>query len=417
MVEADLVACDAISGAVVLATCNRFEVYVDVSRPGGTTDGTPSADPVDDLSGDGSALAREHASAEVARVVAASTGIDPDVARAALTVRTGDAVPHHLFSVAAGLDSMVVGEREIAGQVKRALEASRSGGTTTSALERLFQAASRTSKRVTNETALGAAGRSLVALGLDLASDDLPPWRQVRTVLIGTGSYAGASFAALHQRGAEDVRVFSRSGRAAAFAEQRGAVAVDDLLAALEDADLVVACSGGGRQGEGGGRTGGVAVQPALDAAAVLAARAQAARAVGDDAPTRPLVVLDLALTRDVAPQVGAVDGVLLYDLAFLQAHSPQLGSAVVAEASRIVEHATRHYVDGEGFRTADEVVVALVDAADREIAALVEQRVATARAAGVEVDVEEVELQARRQVRARLHRDILAVRSEAAAR
>ncbi|MFC8734438.1 glutamyl-tRNA reductase [Luteimicrobium sp. NPDC057192] len=401
VVESDLVRCDPISGAVVLATCNRFEVYVDVVEQ---ADGGPV-----------NGLARHHAAREVARVVASSSTLSPDEAHAALTVRAGEDVARHLFSVASGLDSMVVGERQIAGQVKRALEASRPAGTTTAPLERLFQAAARASKRVSNETALSAAGRSLVSLGLDLAGADLPPWEQVRTLLVGTGSYAGASFAALRARGVRDVRVFSRSGRADAFVASHAADGVDvrpadDLLVELEDVDLVVACSGGGRVGDPT-----ASLRPALDAAHVLGARARAAKAAGDDATTRPLVVLDLALTRDVAPQVADVDGVLLYDLAALQARAPHVSGAAVAEAAAIVDHAAEHFLQGEGYRASDASVVELVRAADAEIADLVEQRLAAARAEGVDVDPEEVELAARREVRARLHRDILALRSAAA--
>jgi glutamyl-tRNA reductase len=400
VVESDLVRCAPISGAVVLATCNRFEVYVDVADAAG--------------GGPVNGLAREHAAREVARVVAASSALSPDEAHAALTVRADEDVARHLFAVASGLDSMVVGERQIAGQVKRALEASRPAGTTTAPLERLFQAAARASKRVSNETALSAAGRSLVSLGLDLAGADLPPWEQVRTLLVGTGSYAGASFAALRARGVTDVRVFSRSGRADAFVASHDADGVDvrpadDLLVELEDVDLVVACSGGGRVGDPT-----ASLRPALDAAQVLGARARAAKAAGDDATTRPLVVLDLALTRDVAPQVADVDGVLLYDLAALQARAPHVSGAAVAEAAAIVDHAAEHFLQGEGYRASDASVVELVRAADAEIAGLVEERLAAARAEGVEVDAEEVELAARREVRARLHRDILALRSTA---
>jgi glutamyl-tRNA reductase len=402
VVESDLVRCAPISGAVVLATCNRFEVYVDVVEQ---ADGAPV-----------NGLAREHAAREVARVVASSSALTPEEAHAALAVRSGEDVARHLFSVASGLDSMVVGERQIAGQVKRALEASRPAGTTTAPLERLFQAAARASKRVSNETALSAAGRSLVSLGLDLAGADLPPWSQVRTLLVGTGSYAGASFAALRARGVTDVRVFSRSGRADAFVASHAADgrqeglevrAVEDLLVELEDVDLVVACSGGGRVVDPT-----ASLRPALDAAQVLGARARAAKAAGDDATTRPLVVLDLALTRDVAPQVADVDGVLLYDLAALQARAPHVSGAAVAEAAAIVDHAAEHFLQGEGYRASDARVVELVRAADAEIADLVERRLAVARAEGVEVDPEEVELAARREVRARLHRDIVALRS-----
>ncbi|MFJ4109756.1 glutamyl-tRNA reductase [Oerskovia enterophila] len=421
--------CEAITGAVVVATCNRFEVYLDVDSPV-----------------DGRGV--QHASHEVARLVAAASGVAEDVAVGAFSTRTGPDVAAHLFEVAAGLDSMVVGEREIAGQVKRALEEAREGGATSSTLELLFQTASRTSKKISNETTLGGNGRSVVSLGLDLASAELPPWRQVRTVLIGTGSYAGASLAALRARGCEDVRVYSGSGRAEQFAADRGAVAVTDLVAALEDADLVVSCSGargrvvadaGGREAGRGGpgagagaprgtgpgadgdavRAEGDALGHVLDAAALVRARSRAAEAAGDEAPHRPMVVLDLALHRDVDPRVADVDGVLLYDLASLKAHSPALGSLVVGQARRIVDRATRDFEETRLGRAADTAVMELLDDADRRIAAEVAERVAERRAAGTEVDDAETEAltrSVRRRVHADLHDAIVAARSSALA-
>nr|WP_246857731.1 glutamyl-tRNA reductase [Oerskovia sp. KBS0722] len=463
--RAAVATCEAITGAVVVSTCNRFEVYLDVESP---VDG----------------WGVQHASREVARLVAAASGVAEDVAVHAFSTRTGPDVAAHLFEVAAGLDSMVVGEREIAGQVKRALEEAREGGVTSSTLELLFQTASRTSKKISNETTLGGNGRSVVSLGLDLASAELPPWRQVRAVLIGTGSYAGASLAALRARGCDDVRVYSGSGRAEQFAADRGVVAVTDLVEALEDADLVVSCSGargralaGGararaRAGAGAGAAGGAptvtgvgaegdvlvadgdvlvaegdrnladgdaltaegddapadgdffvgggdALGHVLDAAAVVRARSRAAEAAGDEAPHRPMVVLDLALHRDVDPRVADLDGVLLYDLASLKAHSPALGSLVVGQARTIVERATQDFEETRLGRAADTAVVALLDDADRRIAAEVAERVAERRAAGGEVDDADTEALARsvrRRVHAELHDAIVAARASALA-
>lgn len=456
--RAAVATCEAITGAVVVSTCNRFEVYLDVESP---VDG----------------WGVQHASREVARLVAAASGVTEDVAVRAFSTRTGPDVAAHLFEVAAGLDSMVVGEREIAGQVKRALEEAREGGVTSSTLELLFQTASRTSKKISNETTLGGNGRSVVSLGLDLASAELPPWRQVRAVLIGTGSYAGASLAALRARGCDDVRVYSGSGRAEQFAADRGVVAVTDLVEALEDADLVVSCSGArgralaggavagaalvraaagaagvptvtgvGAEGDGtlaegdgnladgdgtladGDGTpadgdffvgGGDALGHVLDAAAVVRARSRAAEAAGDEAPHRPMVVLDLALHRDVDPRVADLDGVLLYDLASLKAHSPALGSLVVGQARTIVDRATQDFEETRLGRAADTAVVALLDDADRRIAAEVAERVAERRAAGGEVDDADTEALARsvrRRVHAELHDAIVAARASALA-
>ena len=438
--RAAVATCEAITGAVVVSTCNRFEVYLDVESP---VDG----------------WGVQHASREVARLVAAASGVAEDVAVRAFSTRTGPDVAAHLFEVAAGLDSMVVGEREIAGQVKRALEEAREGGVTSSTLELLFQTASRTSKKISNETTLGGNGRSVVSLGLDLASAELPPWRQVRAVLIGTGSYAGASLAALRARGCDDVRVYSGSGRAEQFAADRGVAAVTDLVAALEDADLVVSCSGARGRALAGGAVaararvnagagaegdqrladgdaltaegddapvdgdffvgGGDALGHVLDAAAVVRARSRAAEAAGDEAPHRPMVVLDLALHRDVDPRVADLDGVLLYDLASLKAHSPALGSLVVGQARTIVDRATQDFEETRLGRAADTAVVALLDDADRRIAAEVAERVAERRAAGGEVDDADTEALARsvrRRVHAELHDAIVAARASALA-
>ena len=304
---------EGVRGVVVLATCNRFEVYTDATA----ADGTPGV-PLDAV--------RDR----VAEVVAQAAGLRPEFVRTALTPRSDADAARHLLEVASGLDSMVVGEREIAGQVRRSVGAARAHGTTTSALERLFGHASRVSRRVEVETGLGAVGRSIVGVGLDLAGEHLGPWDQTRTILIGTGSYAGASLAALQARGCTDVRVHSRSGRAATFAQARGVAAVAEggLVDALADADLVVSCSG---------RIGTV-----LDAAAVRSARERATedaelRAHEPDPSVRPLVVLDLALQRDVEADVADVDGVLLFDLATIRAHAPAAGSEPVRRAHEIV--------------------------------------------------------------------------------
>lgn len=397
-------ACDVITGAVVLATCNRFELYLDVDAP---LDGTGV----------------QHATEHVARMVADASGVAVDEALASFRTRAGTEVAEHLFAVASGLDSMVVGEREIAGQVKRALETAHADGVTSSTLELLFQTASRTSKKVSTQTTLGGAGRSVVALGLDLAGAELPPWHQVRAVLIGTGSYAGASLAALRALGCDDVRVYSQSGRAEEFAAARGVEAVTDLVAALEDADLVVSCSGarGRALAAGAARPGAErreqAIEHVLDAAAVVRARERAAVRAGDEPEARPTVVLDLALHRDVDPRVADVEGVLLYDLATLAAHSPSIASDLVAQARAIVDDATRAFEETRLGRAADTAVVALLADAERRIALEVADVVALREADGETVEpdeAEEIARDVRRRVHADLHRAIVAARAEA---
>ncbi|GAB4086935.1 hypothetical protein GCM10028784_35650 [Myceligenerans cantabricum] len=418
--------CRPVEGSVVISTCNRFELYLDVDAP---------------LDGD----TVRHATRHVAELVAGESGVTTQAAVDAFTVRTGPEVTEHLFEVAAGLDSMVVGEREIAGQVKRSLAVAREQETTSKTLELLFQTASRTSKRVGTDTALGGAGRSVVSLALDLAEGELPRWDSARAVLIGTGSYAGASVAALRARGCADIRVYSQSGRSEAFAGSHGVDAVDDLVEALADADVVVSCSGARGRGRYPGTTAAVA-EPArdgaaapesraddrpaaeaslghvLDAAAVVRARERAADRAGDEPEPSPLVILDLALHRDVDPQVADVEGVLLYDLASLKAHAPAVARDVVGQAQRIVDVAVRAFEDTRLGREADAAVIALLDEAEKQVRAQVDgvvARLATERSLAGEPgptpdDVDDIARGIRRHVHAELHPKIVEVRAAA---
>ncbi|MEU4384697.1 glutamyl-tRNA reductase [Promicromonospora sp. NPDC023805] len=425
--------CGPVAGAVVISTCNRFELYLDVDAP---------------LSGD----SVRHATRHVAELVARSSGVTGDVAARSFTVRTGPEVTEHLFAVAAGLDAMVVGEREIAGQVKRSLAEAREQETTSKTLELLFQTASRTSKRVGTDTELGAAGRSVVALALDLAERELPPWDGTRAVLIGTGSYAGASVAALRARGCDDIRVYSQSGRAETFAESHGVQPVDSLVEALADADLVVSCSGArGRaaaaQAESqderlsamvAGNLGGSTALPGLvtengpeaslghvlDAAALVRARERAADRAGDEPEPRPLVILDLALHRDVDPSVADVEGVLLFDLATLKAHAPAVAHDVVAQAQRIVDTAARRFEETRLGREADAAVIALLDEAEVRVVAeiadsvarLTDELAAHGEPTPDEADVDVIAREVRKRVHAELHDKIVDVRAKATA-
>lgn len=355
-------------GALVLATCNRFEVYLEL-RPG--------QDP-------------RAVIAATTSVIAAASGLTARDIAASLKVLRGREVPAHLFSVTAGLDSMVVGEREISGQVRRALSSARSDGTTSSGLERLFQTAARASRDVGARTGLGAAGRSVVGVALDLAEPDLPTWTRTRVVLIGTGSYAGASVAALHRRGCRAIHVFSPSGRAPGFARDRGAEAIPDdgLEEALTSADLVVACSGA---------VGGV-----VDAATV--ARALAASG-------HPRVVVDLALRHDIEPAVGALPGVRLIDLATVRDLAPAGYGEPVERAFRLVAAATEDFEAAQRALERDAQVVA----ERRRVLGSLEAEAARLRAGSEPEAVGRPIRALRRRTRALLHGPT--VRARAAAR
>ncbi|MGN6127316.1 MAG: glutamyl-tRNA reductase [Humibacter sp.] len=328
---------DAFAGSVVLATCNRFETYLDVT---------------DD--------ARANASDLVLDTVSAITGVPHDDLEASTAVVHEGAVADHLFSVASGLESLVVGEGEIAGQVRRALETARSHGSASRDLERLFQNASRVSREVKNGTKVGSAGRSIVRLALELADSRIADWSSARILLVGTGNYAAASLKALRDRGAEDVRVWSRTGRAQAFATKHDIEAVerDGLTEAVATSQLVVTCS--------------VAPTVLLDRELVE----QASRR--DDAVVHRLIV-DLGLPRNVDRDVTWVTGTELLDLETIGLHAPLEDFQATDRARSIVSDAAAEFAAKGDERAAEPALVALRS----HVLGLVEAEVARARERG----------------------------------
>ncbi len=294
----DLVASsDSVRGAVVLATCNRFEAYLDV---------------------DDALASRPDAAAElVFATLAASVGEDADALRRSAELLHGGAAIRHLFAVSSGLESVVVGEDEISGQVQRALTTARDEHTSSSSLERVFQRAARTSREVRQATDLGGAGRSLVRLALDLASSRLSDWSTVSVLVVGTGRYAATTIAALRARGAVDIRVFSATGRAETFATRYGVHAEHELAAAIAGADVVLTCT----------TTYTVTVADIPDATAFSSARR---------------LIIDLGLPRNVEPAVGHLPGVELLDLELLALHAPL--SELGAGAQELVASAAAEF-------------------------------------------------------------------------
>ncbi|UOE43560.1 glutamyl-tRNA reductase [Agromyces larvae] len=328
---------EAVQGAVVVATCNRFEAYLDLDQVDGES-------PVDAVHG------AIHAVGEVA-------GVDAEALRSTFGFAHGNAVAAHLFAVASGLESVVVGEGEIAGQVRRALEAAHREGTTTPELERLFQRASQTSRKVKNRTGIGSEGRSLVRLALELAESRITDWAQTRVLLIGTGRYAGASLAALRDRGVTDVSVYSPSGHGARFAASHDlpAVAADDYARAAAAADVIVTCT--------------TIETHVLDRAMLaegreLLARATALPTIGavEVAPEieRRQLVIDLGLPRNVDHDVTELVGVELLDLETIKFHAPMEEFGSTDEAREIVARAARKFGDVAGELDLAPTVVAL---------------------------------------------------------
>jgi len=282
---ADLIAADpGVRGAIVLATCNRFEAYLDVDD-----DSNESA-----TAGSGTAALGTAASGDlVFAALARSVGEDAIRLRRSAQLLRGDDVLRHLFAVSSGLESVVVGEDEISGQVQRALTTARAEGTTSSALERAFQRAARTSREVRKAADLGGAGRSMVRLALDLAASRVADWASVPVLVVGTGRYAATTIAALRARGARDIRVYSATDRADAFAAKYGVRAEHELRAAIGGAALVLTCT----------------------------ARYTVTAADIPDSDRR--LIIDLGLPRNVEPAVAQVPGVELLDLELLALHAP----------------------------------------------------------------------------------------------
>ena len=326
----------SISGAVVLATCNRFEAYLDIEGPM-----TAAA-----------AVAVENS----VQVISEASGIDPAALRDTVTVIRGDAVAEHLFSVSSGLESVIVGEDEISGQVRRALEQARVAGTTSSALERLFQKAANTSRGVKNHTAIGGAGRSLVRLGLELASSRIADWSATRVLLVGTGQYAATTVAALRDRGAVDITVFSPSGRAARFALRLGLTASIDLVAALAAADVVITCT-------------------TTEAPVVAAAQLSPLPSAG----TQRRIVIDLGLPRNVHPDVATVPGTELLDLETISLHAPLEELTATTDARALVVNAATEFAA----TTAEQQLTPSVVALRTHVFGLLEAEIARAQARG----------------------------------
>lgn len=327
-------------GAVVLATCNRFEAYVDV---------------------DGAA--DEHDVARILSTVSRRSGIPADSLSASSTVHSGPRVVEHLFSVASGLESVVSGEGEIAGQVRRALASARRHGTTSPELERLFQRASEAQRRVKNDTALGRAGRSLVRLALELADSRIADWGAARVLLVGTGAYAAVTLAALRERGAHDISVHSPSGRGAAFAAKHGIRALPkaEYARAAAHATIVITCTS--------------AEQAVLDAATLRQGRGSALSALpapdaAVDCPvpghgfsagaTPSQLIVDLGMPRNVAPDVAEVPGVALLDLETIRLHAPLEELQATDAARSIVRAAAATFHEVGARESVTPAVVAL---------------------------------------------------------
>jgi len=343
----------SVSGVVVVSTCNRLEIYLDALR---------FHDAID----------------EVTAAVAAAAGAPADEVGTQLKVRVGAPVVAHLFTVAAGLDSMVVGEAEIGGQIARAFRDAQTAGTASPAINQLFQFAARTAKQVASDTGLGAAGRSVASVALDLAtrSGDLVG---ARALVIGTGAYARVVAAELRSRGCAELSVFSPSGRASGFADRHRAVPIEanGLADAMAGADLIVTCSG--------------------TAVNVIDEQMLATAVARRD---KPLPIIDLALRSDVSGAARSVPGIRLIDLNTVAEQADTAHLSAVTAAQDIVIAGVAAFEERMAVRRLDPAVVAL----RQHISGAVEKEMTRLRAKYPSDVAAEVELALHRVTQSLLH-------------
>jgi glutamyl-tRNA reductase len=281
--------------ATALATCNRVEVYAEVDRFHGSVE-------------------------TVSRLLCEQAGQSPQEVLPHLYVHYDDGAVSHLFHVASGLDSMVVGEGQILGQTRDALRLGQEAGTIGPALNLLFQQALRVGKRAHAETDIDRAAPSLVTAALDRATEHVGPVAGKRVVVVGAGAMASLAVSTVSRLGAADVAVANRTG---AHAERLAdkydgrVVALEDVDTAIAAADILISCTGA---------TGVV-----LPLGRMAAARSHA---------TSPLAVLDLALPHDVDPAVAELPGVVLIGLARLaeEIHDTETAGDVTAVREIVVE-------------------------------------------------------------------------------
>ncbi len=290
----ELLAEPGVTEAVALSTCNRTELYL------------VADDPVDAESG-------------VLALLARRAGTRPTELVESIYVERNCDAARHLFRVVSGLESMIVGEAEIQGQVKRSYERALHARTTGPLVNKLFRAALATGKRVRTETTISTGRASVASVAVDAARSVVGSLGARHVVIVGAGETAELTARAFHAQGVSTMFVANRRrDRAIALAERFGGMSgsFDALPSELERADVVVSSTASPH-----------AIIEAEELAEVMAARSG-----------RPLLLVDLAVPRDVDPACGELDGVRLLDMDALQASVRANLRVRKAEAARAVD-------------------------------------------------------------------------------
>ena len=304
----DLAARDNLSEVVLLSTCNRTEGYAVAERFHG-------------------------AYGDVRDFLSELGHLAPEEFGHHLYSHYDDAAVTHLFSVAAGLDSAVLGESEILGQVRDAWERSRHEGTCATSLNMLFRQAIEVGKRARTETSIGRHTASVSQAAVEMAQAEIGSLVGRRVLVLGTGEMGQGMTASLTAAGVSEVLVANRTvARATELAEQIGgrAIVLSQVREILCEVDVLLTSTG---------------------ASQLMVEHAEIAEAMERRAD-RPLLIIDVAVPRDVDPSVGQIAGVTLYDLDDLRAFAERGLAERRAEVS-----AVQDIIDGEVRRHTDRVM------------------------------------------------------------
>jgi len=313
-----------VNESLVLATCNRVEIYADVVTFHGAV-------------------------AEIGDALAAASGVPLAELREHLYVHYEDRAVSHVFSVATGLESMAVGEGQILGQLRMALRAAQTRGQAGGSLSALFQQALRVGKRAHSETGIDRVSVSLVEAGLRRAADLLGPLTDARVLVVGAGSMSSLAATTISRLGSAELVIINRT---LAKAENLAAVtggrarALADLEVALSEADLVISCTGG---------LGHVITAQTLVTGA-------GSRTGG------PRMFMDLGLPRNVAPDVADLPGEYVVGLAELDeilADDSEYTPHVAAVSDLVVAEVAEYLISRRAQEVAPTVALLRSRAAD----------------------------------------------------
>jgi glutamyl-tRNA reductase len=311
-----LLASPGVQEAMILSTCNRVEILVSHN---GTEPQLPG-------------FLAEHFSLD-------RTLLDPHLYR-----YQDDEAIRHMFRVAASLDSMVVGEAQILGQVKQSWTVARELGAVKGPLDKLLQCAFTAAKRVRSETEIGSSSVSIASVAVDLARRIFGSLEGKKILVVGAGKMSELAARHLMQHGADSIMVANRThDRAVRLAEQflGQAIRFEDLYARAHEADIIITSTGSANHIFG----------------------LEQAQQILHKRKNRPVFVIDIAVPRDVDPQINRLEGIFLYDIDDLQ----QVAASHLVDRGREAERAEAIIVEEtERFRRrirTIDIAPAIVDA------------------------------------------------------